>query len=109
MTRGNKWLYGAGAALGVWQLIVIGVRAFANPWVWNVDQIAITVLVLLLIFGIARWGYIWAKRGAAGVKAERSDFLRRLSSCLLRRNFGWNILGWSAVAIALIMYFNISQ
>lgn len=106
-----------GGKSSIWLLFVIlaavmlGMsRAFARPWRWDFSQIEFAVLLGAIVLAVASWGIRWWLYGTEGVKQRWNKFDRGVATELgnrpkMRRNF----IFWIVIAIALVIYFNMTH
>jgi len=100
--RWPVWLFAA------WTVIKIAVRAFSAPWTWTGDQQFFAFLAVAIILGLAIWAVIWKREGLAGVK-DRLAKMHRPFDAQPKKTVLLNFAIWIAVAIALVLFFNLKQ
>src|SRR4051812_28742564 len=92
-----------------WVAAKTTLSAFSAPWSWTLDQCLFVFLVLCAVFVLAQWVLTWQRGGMAAVK-ERWAFNRQQRSAPLdKKIYYWSLLFWVAVAVALILVFNLVQ
>lgn len=106
MQRTLFWLI---CLVAVWQVAMTTIRAFEMPWVWNLNQCIAAMILVFVPISIVRWGLIWRQAGLEGVKSKISAFEAEIETPRARKNFRWSLVFWVAVAIALVVYFNMKQ
>jgi hypothetical protein len=102
--RRGRWLIWLAAALIVSPMAF---RALAAPWTWTFDQTLLTILTLGLLVSAGLWLRVWLQGGNALVK-ERWQARQRYQSPS-KRSFGWSLVIWIVVALALVVLMNLYQ
>jgi hypothetical protein len=82
-------------------------RALAAPWTWTSDQTLLAILALGLLVSAGLWLRVWLQGGTALVK-ERWQARQRFQPPS-KNFFGWSLMLWIAVALALIVLMNLYQ
>jgi hypothetical protein len=107
MVKGKPWWYWLGYAFGAFYFLNIALGAFSTPWAWTSDQLLFAVLCSVWIAVLAVWGTIWARGGTEAVK-ERWALMQKQSP-RSKKSFLISLIFWIVVAVALVVYFNVTS
>jgi hypothetical protein len=91
----------------VWKFATTTFWALHEPWRWTGNQILFVFFLVCLGFAALFWAILWARGGNQAVQ-ERWALVRNQTSPS-PRFFGWSLIFWIAVAIALTFTFNAVQ
>jgi hypothetical protein len=99
-----EWWWWLVYALVAWQFITISFWALYLPWTWTTEQFLFVGIVVLAVL----WAFAWWRRGTAGIKDTLAKARRLRSDPSNKSAFRWNLIFWIAVALALVVYFNMT-
>ena len=92
----------------LWQFVKETYSAFHRPWTWTNDQIGFVFLALCTGIGIGSWSFIWWRGGTSAIKARWARVANPFADSSTRL-FGWRLLFWILVAMALVFFFSWRQ
>jgi hypothetical protein len=99
------WIFGLLAA-GVLAVL----RVPAGPWGWDFNHLSLVFLLAAIFLALASWFVRWMLYGTEGVTQRWNKFGDGLTSELRNRAKMRRYLSfWILVAVALVIYFNITQ
>jgi hypothetical protein len=104
----GKWIW-LGYLVSAVFLINTGISAFSTAWSWTSTQLLFVILGIGLTFVVGSWAVIWLRGGTAALKAQWALRQERIKTPLSRKTFVWSLLFWILVAVALVIYFNMTQ
>lgn len=80
--------------------------ALSAPWTWSNTQVLTLFYAACVGIGIGGWVSIWLRRGTGGIKGRWNGAPPHVK-LLSRKFYSWSLVFWIAVAIGLVVFFNI--
>ena len=105
--KSGVWVWG----LGILAAVVLAVlRISAGPWTWDFIHFSLVFLLAAIFLALASWAVRWVRYGTEGVTQRWNKFGDGLTAELgnkakMRRY----LVFWIMVAVALVIYFNMTQ
>ena len=104
----GKWRWLIYAFLA-WQFARVVFAAFYVPWSWTVYQCLLVFMLLCAVSAVGFWAFLWQREGTAAVKERWALRQQRWAAPLDFKARRWNLVFWIAVAVVLVVIFNMVQ
>ena len=98
-------------AFFAWKLLTTTFWALHEPWRWTGNQVLFVFFLACLGFVALFWGITWMRGGDLAIR-ERWALVRqgvKNTPSQSPKFFGWSLVFWIAVALALTVYFNMAH
>ena len=92
-----------------WQFAKTTLAAFSVPWSWTLDQCLFVFFIMCAAFVLGFWAFLWQRGGTAAVKERWALIQQRRDAPLNKKAFRWSLVFWIAIAVVLVVIFNVFQ
>ena len=105
--KSGVWVWGFGILAAV---VLAVLRVSGRPWSWDFSHFSLVFLLAAIFLALASWAVRWMRYGTEGVTQRWNKFGDGLTAELgnkpkMRRY----LLLWILVAVALVVYFNLTH
>ncbi|HEY5048029.1 MAG TPA: hypothetical protein VII49_08435 [Rhizomicrobium sp.] len=105
---GKAWRWFGWAVVALTMVVDI-IRALRSPWTWTAYQCLFLLVVVSAVTIATMVGYVWIRHGREGLNVRWRLFREASAKTPPRRVTVLNLLFWIAVAIALVVYFQVTH